>query len=158
MQYSWFWRSKMWSKIWSETYSVSRQMWYVTILSFIWSSPQNYGDRVWLIICLQQVLLSGFHNYYNNHFRTRIWLLSSSNRKYPRFPLLSYFFVVVCLKWVVQSYSVIYIYIYICKWVCVLGALGLCFHYWCAVYGACHFHYWCAVYGAKRKMVTWECF
>ena len=42
--------------------------------------------------------------------------------------LLSYFSVVVCLRWlVVLSYSVIYYPV----------TLGPCFHYWCSVYGIC---------------------
>ena len=35
-------------------------------------------------------------------FQYRWLLLSSSNRKYPSFPLLSYFSVVVCLRWLLH--------------------------------------------------------
>ena len=56
-------------------------------------------------------------------------VLSSSNRKYAPFPLLSFFRGCVS-EMVVLSYSVI-CYIYI------TGTLGHCFHYWCSVYGIC---------------------
>ena len=58
-------------------------------------------------------------------------LLSSSNRKYPPFPLLSYFSMVVCQMFV-TSYSVTYC-IYI------PGKPGICFHYHCAVYDECKY-------------------
>ena len=55
-------------------------------------------------------------------------LLSSSNRKYPPFPLLSYISVVVF----VTSYSVTYC-------IYVPGKPGICFHYYCAVYDECKY-------------------
>ena len=55
-------------------------------------------------------------------------LLSSSNRKYPPFPLLSYFSVVVCLSW---------LYYHILSSITYISRLGPCFHYWCSVYGIC---------------------
>ena len=54
----------------------------------------------------------------------------SSDRKYPPFPFLSFFFRGCVSEMVVLSYSVIY-YIYI------PGTPGPCFHYWCSVYGIC---------------------
>ena len=60
-------------------------------------------------------------------------LLSSSNRKYPPFPLLSYFSVVVP-EMFVTSYSVTY-----CTYV--PGKPGICFHYYCAVYDECKYSY-----------------
>ena len=60
-----------------------------------------------------------------------MWL-SSSNRKYPPFPLLSYFSVVVCLRCFCTSYSVI-----CCIYV--PGKQGICFHYYCAVYDECKY-------------------
>ena len=54
-----------------------------------------------------------------------LMLLSSSNRKYPHFPLLSYFSVVVCLRCLL--YSVTYC-VYIPR------KPGICFRHYCAVY------------------------
>ena len=50
-------------------------------------------------------------------------LLSSSNRKYPPFPLLSYFSVVVCLRCLLHHIS----------------KPGICFHYYCALYDECKY-------------------
>ena len=55
-------------------------------------------------------------------------LFSSSNRKYPPFPLLSYFSVVV--EMFVTSYSVTYC-------IHIPGKPGICFHYNFAVYNEC---------------------
>ena len=55
-------------------------------------------------------------------------LLPSWNQKYPPFPLLSYYPVVVCLT----SYSVTYC-------IYVPGNMGICFHYYCAVYDECKY-------------------
>ena len=59
-------------------------------------------------------------------------LLSSSNRKYPPFPLLSYFFRGCVPEMFVTSYSVT-----CCK--NVPGKPGICFHYFCAVYDECKY-------------------
>ena len=59
-------------------------------------------------------------------------LLSSSNRKYPPFPLLSYFFRGCVPEMFVTSYSVT-----CCK--NVPGKPGICFHYCCAVYDECKY-------------------
>ena len=59
-------------------------------------------------------------------------LLSSSNRKYPSFPLLSYFFRGCVPEMFVTSYSVTYC-------ICVPGEPGVCFHYYCAVYDECKY-------------------
>ena len=53
-------------------------------------------------------------------------LLSSSNRKYPPFPLLPYFSVVVCLRCLLHHILSLIIYIFREK-------LGICFPYYCAV-------------------------
>ena len=60
-------------------------------------------------------------------------LLSSSNQKYPSFPLLSYFSVVVCLpEMFVASDSLTYC-------IYVPGKPGICFHYHFAVYDECKY-------------------
>ena len=58
-------------------------------------------------------------------------LLSSSNRKYPPFSLLSYFRACVP-EMFVTSYSVTYC-------IYVPGKLGICFHHYCAVYDECKY-------------------
>ena len=65
--------------------------------------------------------------------RISLWLVLSSslNRKYPPFPLLSYFSVVMCV-YMFSSYSVTYC-------IYVPGEPGICFHYHCAVYDECIF-------------------
>ena len=56
-------------------------------------------------------------------------LLSSSNRKYPPFPLWSYFSVVVWLRCLLHHILSIY----------APGKPGICFHYYCAVYDECKY-------------------
>ena len=58
-------------------------------------------------------------------------LLSSSNRKYPPFPLLSCFSVVMCLRCLLHHSLTYCIY--------VPGKPGICFHYHCAVYDECKY-------------------
>ena len=58
-------------------------------------------------------------------------LLSWSNRKYPPFPLLSYFSVVVCLRYLLHHMVTNCLY--------VPGKPGICFHYYCAVYDECKY-------------------
>ena len=60
-------------------------------------------------------------------------LLSSSNRKYPPFPLLSYF------PWLCawDVWCVIFTYSTYCKYV--PGKPGICFQYHCAVYDECKY-------------------
>ena len=69
-------------------------------------------------------------------------LLSSSNRKYPPFPLLLYFFRGCVPDMFVTSNSVTYYCI------CVPGEPGICFHYFCAVYDECK--YWDTFWLADR--------
>ena len=59
-------------------------------------------------------------------------LLSSSNREYPPFPLLSYFFRGCVLQMFVTSYSVTYC-------IYVPGKPGICFHHYCAVDEECKY-------------------
>ena len=59
-------------------------------------------------------------------------LSSSSNRKYPPFPLLSYFLRGCVPEMFVTSYSVTYC-------INVPGKPGICFHYFCAVYDECKY-------------------
>ena len=61
-------------------------------------------------------------------------LLSSSNRKYPPFSLLSYLSVVVCLRCLLHhiTYHITYC-------IYVPGKPGICFHYYCAVYDECKY-------------------
>ena len=49
------------------------------------------------------------------------------NRKYQHFPLLSYFPLVVCPRWWYHRILSVDLYMYI------MGKLGFCFHYFCAV-------------------------
>ena len=64
---------------------------------------------------------------------------TSSTKMYPPFPLLSYFSVVVCLRWL--CYHVLSSITHI--------SLGLCFNYLCSVY-------WCSDYGIwKRSDTLW---
>ena len=58
-------------------------------------------------------------------------LISSSNRKYSPFPLLSYNSVVVCLRCLLHHTLSLFIY--------VPGKQGICFHYYCAVYDECKY-------------------
>ena len=59
-------------------------------------------------------------------------LLSSSNRKYPPFPLLSYFSVYVCLGCLLHHILSLIAYTFREK-------PGICFHYYCAVYDECKY-------------------
>ena len=59
-------------------------------------------------------------------------LLSSSNRKYPHLPLLSYFFPWLC-AWDV-CYIILWHLLHIRS-----GKPGICFHYYCAVYDECKY-------------------
>ena len=62
---------------------------------------------------------------------TKLFQLNSRHAMIS-FPLLSYFSVVVCLRWLYYHIlsSITYIYI--------PGTLGPCFHYWCSVYSICN--------------------
>ena len=57
-------------------------------------------------------------------------LLSLSSRKYPPFPLLSYFFMVVCLICLLH---------HILSLIAYTGKKGICFHHYCAVYDECRY-------------------
>ena len=59
-------------------------------------------------------------------------LLSSSNRKYPPFPLFSYFSVVVCLRCLLHHILSLIAYTFREKTV-------ICFHYYWAVYDECKY-------------------
>ena len=56
-------------------------------------------------------------------------LLSSSNRKYPPFPLSSYFYVVLCVCYIIFCHL-----LHIRS-----GKPGICFYYYCAVYDECKY-------------------
>ena len=59
-------------------------------------------------------------------------LLSSSNRKYPPFPLVSYFFRGCVPDMFAASHSLTHC-------IYVPGKPGICFHYYCAVYDECKY-------------------
>ena len=97
---------------------------YLGFLGIIWrtcgSKCRGEGGGIFPTLCVECCLVV------IKYLLSSI-LLSSSNRKYQPFPLLSYFSVVVCLRWLYHHMlSVSYIYIYISRYSWVLFLLLLC--------------------------------